>query len=72
MLTAGEVLGRATQMRKERRGDMYREDYPERDDRYWLRAIVVRGCGEQMSLQTAVLDPRWSDRAGDMAGIRWG
>lgn len=72
MVQAADILARATEMRKESRGDMYREDYPSRDDANWKRVILVRRKGETMELATEDIDPSWSERFGDMLGIRWG
>ena len=72
MVQSAEILARATEMRKESRGDLYREDYPDRDDANWKRVILVRRRNETMDLRTEVIDPDWSDRLGDMLGIRWG
>jgi succinate dehydrogenase/fumarate reductase flavoprotein subunit len=74
LLLVAEILGRTTQMRKESRGDLYREDYPHRDDRNWNKVIMVRKRGEEMELKTQVIDPDWpaAERPGDMGGLRWG
>jgi succinate dehydrogenase/fumarate reductase flavoprotein subunit len=72
LLLVGEILARAIQMRKETRGDHYREDHPERDDTNWLRVIKVRHKDGEMQFQTEVIDPDWSERPGDMFGMRWG
>ncbi len=72
MLTVGDLLARATSMRKESRGDMYREDYPERDDVNWNRVILVDSDGNQPKLTTEVIDPDWEDRESTLHGFRWG
>jgi fumarate reductase (CoM/CoB) subunit A len=74
LLLVGEILARTTQMRKESRGDLYREDYPQRDEQNWNRVIMVKPKGEEMQLETDVIDPEWpaSERPEDMGGIRWG
>ncbi len=72
LVLVGEILARAIQMRKETRGDHYREDHPERDDVNWLRIIKVRQKDGEVQFQTEVIDPAWSERQGDMFGIRWG
>jgi succinate dehydrogenase/fumarate reductase flavoprotein subunit len=72
LLTAGEVLAHATRMRKESRGDMYREDYPDRDDRNWNRVILVDRDGDLPRLGTEVIDPQWEDREATLEGFRWG
>ncbi|MBM2831766.1 MAG: succinate dehydrogenase subunit [Dehalococcoidia bacterium] len=48
LLAAGAVL-KASQVRTESRGGFYRRDFPERNDRDWLRPIMVsydRASGE--------------------------
>ena len=74
LILVAEMLARSTQMRKESRGDLYREDYPERDDRNWNRIILIRQKGDKMNLRTEVIDPDWpaSEREEDMSGLRWG
>ena len=72
LVVVGEILARTTQMRKESRGDLYREDYPERDDINWLEVITVDNKDGEILLGAEVIDPDWSDREGDMQGYRWG
>jgi succinate dehydrogenase/fumarate reductase flavoprotein subunit len=72
LVTVGELLARATGMRKESRGDLYRDDYPQRDDANWLKVITINNRDGQVELATEVIDPAWSDREGDMQGYRWG
>jgi len=74
LLLSGEILARTTKMRKESRGDLYREDYPLRDDKNWNRVIKVKDQGGKVVLTTEVIDPDWpaSERQGDMFGLRWG
>lgn len=72
LLTVGDLLARATQMRKESRGDMYREDYAERDDVNWNRVILVNRKGDEPQLGTEVIDPDWEDREATLEGFRWG
>lgn len=72
LVVVGEILERTTQMRKESRGDLYREDYPERDDINWLKVITVDNKDGEILLGAEVIDPDWSDREGDMQGYRWG
>jgi len=72
MLTVGQILTEVIDMRKESRGDQYREDYPSRDDANWNRVILVNCRDGRMSLDTEIIDSKWSERPGDMQGIRWG
>lgn len=74
MLLTGRILAQAIRMRKESRGDHYREDYPERDDGNWAQVINVDGTGDELVLSTEVIDPDWkrSERKSDMQGMRWG
>ncbi len=72
MLAVGQILTEVIDMRKESRGDQYREDYPSRDDANWNRVIVVSCRDGRMNLDTEIIDPKWSERRGDMQGIRWG
>jgi succinate dehydrogenase/fumarate reductase flavoprotein subunit len=72
LLTVGDLLARATRMRKESRGDMYREDYPERDDVKWNCVIVIDRGTDAPRLLTEVIDPEWEDREATLEGFRWG
>jgi len=47
-----EIVVRASLMRKESRGAMYRRDYPETDNKDWLRNIVVKNQDGQAILET--------------------
>ena len=42
MATNAEILYKASLMRTETRGTNFREDYPERDDKNWLKWVIVR------------------------------
>jgi len=74
MLCGGELVAKATEMRKESRGDLFRIDYPDRDDVNWNRVIVVNRDGDAPKFETRVIDPDWpaSERAEDMGAVRWG
>jgi succinate dehydrogenase/fumarate reductase flavoprotein subunit len=74
LVLVGEILNNVTQMRKESRGDLYREDYPERDDLNWAKVIKVQQQDGEMHLRTEVIDPDWGkrQRSGDMLDIHWG
>lgn len=51
MLLIGRMAVSASLMRKESRGVFYRNDYPERNDRDWLKNIVVRNENGTMQLE---------------------
>lgn len=72
LLQVGAMVARAASMRRESRGGHYREDFPERDDANWLRAIRIRKADGQMSLDTFVIDPDWTDLPGDLGDWFWG
>jgi succinate dehydrogenase/fumarate reductase flavoprotein subunit len=52
MLTTAETVCRAALMRTESRGAHYRSDYPQEDNREWLRNIFVRRREGRMELST--------------------
>jgi len=52
MAINAELLYRASLMRTETRGTNIREDYPERDNKNWLKWIIIRKDGEKMKLWT--------------------
>ena len=47
-----EMTFRAALFRTESRGSHYREDFPERDDKNWLKWTVIEKDGEKMALST--------------------
>lgn len=51
MLQVLEIIARASLMRKESRGAMYRQDYTGTDNKDWLKNIIVRNEGGQVSLE---------------------
>jgi succinate dehydrogenase/fumarate reductase flavoprotein subunit len=72
LLHVAEMVGRAALLRTESRGGHYREDYPKRDDANWLRVIEICRDGEQMRLETFIIDPTWQDLPGDLGDWFWG
>jgi succinate dehydrogenase/fumarate reductase flavoprotein subunit len=52
MVLSAEMQFRAAQMRHESRGWFLREDFPETDNENWLKWIIVKKQGENMSFST--------------------
>ena len=52
MVLNAELMHRAALMRTESRGSFYREDYPKRDDKNWLKWIIVKNVNGKMTLST--------------------
>lgn len=52
MAVCAEMNFRASLMRTESRGGHYREDYPERDDKNWLKWIILKQKAGKMVLAT--------------------
>jgi succinate dehydrogenase/fumarate reductase flavoprotein subunit len=52
MIVHAELLFRASLMRTETRGSNIREDYPERDDKNWLKWIIIQKHDNKMKMWT--------------------
>ena len=52
MTVCAEMVLRSALMRNESRGFHYREDYPERDDKNWLKWITIKQVDGRMALST--------------------
>ncbi len=52
MVSCAELTYRAALLREESRGSHFREDFPVRDDKKWLKWVVIRQEQGKMKLQT--------------------
>jgi succinate dehydrogenase/fumarate reductase flavoprotein subunit len=71
LLLLAELEGSICLERTESRGPHYREDFPEQDDRNWLKTIIVKRTGDKFQLNTIVLDPTWKNKGDDKVRM-WG
>lgn len=53
MVIVAEMVARSAYERSESRGAHYRLDYPYRDDKNWLKNIVVERCGRNGEMQVS-------------------
>lgn len=53
MLTVSEMVCRSAILRRESRGSHYRTDFPQQNNRDWLKNIVITKMGEKMELTTS-------------------
>ena len=72
LLQVAEIMARASLLREESRGGHYREDFPYRDDKKWLKAISIKNVTGKMEMNTIAIDPGWKDRTDDLSSQRWG
>jgi len=54
-----EAKLRAGLLRTESRGDHYREDFPEKDDKNWLAWIIITKDGDKMRLAKRPMPDEW-------------
>ena len=60
MVVGGEMMLNASLLRRESRGAFFREDYPRRDDKNWLKWIVVKkNDDDKMVLTTEDVPEKW-------------
>ncbi len=52
LLLVMEVVARASSMRKESRGAMYRRDFTNTDNKEWLKNVIVKNKNGKVSLET--------------------
>ncbi len=63
MLLNSEMKLRAGLMRTESRGDHYREDYPNQDDKNWLAWIIITKDGENMNIAKRSVPDEWKPKS---------
>jgi len=56
LIDIAEIMFRTAMMRKESRGMFVRDDYPERDDKNWLKHIVVKKQNDEMRLMAVPVE----------------
>jgi len=70
LLVLAEVEATVCLERRESRGSHCREDFPNQDDKNWLRSVIVQNVDDRPRLRTIVLDPAWQNK-GDEKFKHW-
>ena len=71
LLMLAEIEGKVCLERTESRGPHYREDFPQQDDKNWLKSTVVKKSDETPALTTIALNHEWRDMGDARIGY-WG
>ena len=53
MITVGKILLASANYRKESRGTHYRQDYPKKDNRNWLKNIIIKKDSDDCIISTS-------------------
>jgi len=72
LLQVGEIIANVALMRTETRGNHYRDDFTERDDKNWAQVITVKKIAGKMQLDPRKIDDKWSDKPEDLGEGWWG